>query len=336
MGEDVQSLSLALSVIIPVRNRAADLERAVRALLRSETPPLEILIVDDGSWEPLPAIVQHPCCRVIRLDGKHGSYFARNLAASQARGGILAFIDSDVCVNAETLGRLRRRLSENENLAAVFGKYDQEPAARTFVSQYRNLLHTFMHQTSNPDAHTFWTGCGAIRRRVFEEFGGFATDRMHLRDIELGVRLSQAGRPILLDRTIEVTHLKRWTLRDVVRTDIFFRGANWTEICLRNGGLPNDLNTRMGERASVVLVYLMILCVPAAVMWGSKWLWAEAALFAAYLILSRKILAFLVQARSSGFAIRAIPLHVLYHLCCGAGFLAGLVQLLRRPGGNST
>lgn len=319
-----------------MRNRGADLERAVRALLRSEVTPLEILIADDGSSEPLPAVVRHSSCRVIRLDGKHGSYFARNLAASQARGGILAFIDSDVCVNTETLGRLRRRLSEDEGLAAVFGKYDQEPAARSFVSQYRNLLHTFMHQTSKPDARTFWTGCGAIRRKVFEEFGGFATDRLHLRDIELGVRLSQAGRRILLDRTIEVTHLKRWTLGDVVRTDIFFRGANWTEICLRNGGLPNDLNTRMGERASVVLVYLMILCVAAAVVLGSKWLLAAVPLFAVYLILSRKILAFLAQARSAGFAIRTIPLHVLYHFCCGAGFLAGFAQLLGHPKGNST
>ncbi len=54
-------------------------------------------------------------------------------------------------------------------LTALFGSYDDAPAAPGLVSQYRNLLHHFVHQQGvfrdeiRP-AHTFWTGCGMIRR----------------------------------------------------------------------------------------------------------------------------------------------------------------------------
>jgi hypothetical protein len=63
------------------------------------------------------------------------------------------------------------------DLAAVFGLYDAAPAALRVISQYRNLLHHFVHQNGNPQASTFSAGCGAIRRSVFEQIGGFDEKR---------------------------------------------------------------------------------------------------------------------------------------------------------------
>ena len=322
---------MGLSVIIPVRNGMDDLALSVGAILSSSTPPEEILIVDDGSREPLPGIVQHPLCRVIRTDDNQGSFHARNLAARQAIGGILVFIDSDVCVTSDTLAALQGRLKEDEGLSAVFGRYDEDPAGASLISQYRNLLHSFMHQSSSAAAHTFWTGCGAIRRAVFLRFNGFALDRLYLRDVELGVRLSQAGHCILLDNGIAVKHRKQWTLGSMIRTDVFYRAANWTEICLRSGHLPNDMNVRLSERICVILVYLLGFSLLAAIFGGGLALFGSAAfLFAAYLFASRGMLAFLSRARGWRFTLRAIPLHMLYHLCCGAGLLVGVAQWLSR------
>lgn len=321
--------SLALSVIVPVRDGGQELAQCVAALLKSSVRPTEILIVDDGSRAALPEIVKQAPCRVIRSSQARGSFHARNEGAREARGDVLVFIDSDVCVSDGTLEQIQGRLAEDDALAAVFGRYDEEPSNQGFVSQYRNLLHSFVHRSGNPRASTFWTGCGGIRREVFWEFGGFSLNRSHLRDVELGVRLWQAGRVLLLDRTLEVKHLKRWTLADVVRTDIFYRGANWTEICLRTKYMPNDLNLRMSERFSVVAVYLLAISL-AAGMWApiAAWLPAAVALLAGYLYLSRRFLSFLWRAKGLWFAARAVPLHMVYHLCCGAGFVIGASRWL--------
>ena len=66
-----------------------------------------------------------------------------------------------------------------------------------------------------------------IRRDVFLDLGGFDPElyrRPAIEDIELGYRLTRAGHRIVLARDVLATHLKRWTLADVVRTDIFRRG----------------------------------------------------------------------------------------------------------------
>src|SRR5207244_833451 len=76
------------------------------------------------------------------------------------------------------------------------------------------------------DASTFWAGCGAIRRSVFEEIGGFQAERFRrpsIEDIDLGYRLCGAGHRIRLDPGLQGTHLKRWTLGSIVRPDVACR-----------------------------------------------------------------------------------------------------------------
>ena len=83
------------------------------------------------------------------------------------------------------------------------------------VSQYRNLLHHFVHQEGNPEASTFWAGCGAVRRAAFDAVAGYDEARFRrpsIEDIELGYRLRRAGYRIRLDRDLQCTHLKRWRL----------------------------------------------------------------------------------------------------------------------------
>ena len=63
------------------------------------------------------------------------------------------------------------------------------------VSQYRNLLHHFVHQHGHAEASTFWAGCGAIRRAAFDAVGGFDAARFprpSIEDIELGLSAPRA------------------------------------------------------------------------------------------------------------------------------------------------
>ncbi len=89
---------------------------------------------------------------------------------------------------------IRQVLDENQDVSAVFGSYDDEPAERNFLSQYKNLLHHFVHQEGATDAGTFWAGCGAIRKDMFASVNGFNSEKYpypSIEDIELGIRLKR-------------------------------------------------------------------------------------------------------------------------------------------------
>ena len=115
--------------------------------------------------------------RVLRLADNAGPAAARNHGARHARGEILFFVDADVVVAPGAVEHVMRVLSRDPDVAAVFGSYDASPPQPSIVSQYRNLLHHFVHQEGNPEASTFWAGCGAVRRAVFEAVGGLSTPR---------------------------------------------------------------------------------------------------------------------------------------------------------------
>ncbi|MBI3695733.1 MAG: glycosyltransferase family 2 protein [Acidobacteria bacterium] len=254
-----------ISVIIPVKNGEQDLERCLAALRRSCYTDYECIVVDDGSTDGSAQVAERHACRVIRCAHSRGPAAARNRGAQQARGEVLFFIDADVCVHPDSLARVAEHFTGDPALDALIGSYDESPDSPDFLSQYKNLMHCYVHQSGNQAASTFWSGCGAIRREVFQKYSGFSEDyrRPAIEDIELGYRLTADGRKILLDKDLRVKHLKAWSFWRLIKTDIFDRGIPWTELILRDSNLPNDLNVQISQRISVALVYVMLAAVGA-------------------------------------------------------------------------
>lgn len=309
---------MSVSVIIPVYNAAAHLEKCLSALHAWPAGPLELIVVDDGSTDGSAGVAARFGARVLSTGRRVGPARARNLGAREAKGEILFFIDSDVCVHADTLERVRRDFREDPGLDALIGSYDDSPASRDFLSQYKNLMHSFVHQRGRREACTFWSGCGAIRRSVFLEHAGFdeSYGRPAIEDIELGYRLKSAGRKVILDKDLQVTHLKRWTFWGLIKTDVLDRGVPWTELILRDRHMPNDLNLELSQRVSVALAFLLVgLAVAAVVLWRGYFLLPVLALLV--FLLSAYWLEFAGGRRSPG---------VLW----GIGITAGVVFWLAR------
>jgi GT2 family glycosyltransferase len=266
---------MSVSVIIPVYNAAEHLKACLTRLAQWPAGPLELIVVDDGSTDESADVARSFGARVLSTGGRKGPARARNLGAHAARGEILFFIDSDVCVHEDTLERVRRDFRENPDLDALIGSYDSNPKSPDFISQYKNLMHSFVHQKGRQNACTFWSGCGAIRREVFLKHAGFdeSYGRPAIEDIELGYRLREAGRKMLLDKDLQVTHLKHWTFWNLLKTDVLDRGIPWTELILRDHYMPNDLNLELSQRVSVALAFLLVgLALAAATIWGGFFL----------------------------------------------------------------
>lgn len=271
-SEDTVSMTSAISVVMPAYNGAGHLRRSLKALAASTVRPWEILVVDDGSTDDTHDVAESFGARVLKVAGPNGPAEARNIGALATTGEIVLFIDADVCVAPDTLQRIVKSFEKDPALCAVIGAYDSFPSAPDFLSQYRNLMHSFVHGSHAREVPTFWTGCGAIRRDIFLGHGGFSIGyrRPAIEDIELGYRLSRSGCRIFLDPEIQVTHLKQWTLAGLLKTDILYRGIPWTELILRDRNMPNDLNLEMGQRISVVLTVLLAI-LTAAATWRYGW-----------------------------------------------------------------
>lgn len=323
-----------LTVIVPAHNAAGMLPRTLGALRNSDLPRdrWELVVVDDGSSDETSLVAARYADTVVTLPGKaHGPAYARNRGFEVAGGKIVVFIDADVVVHADTLTRFADLFANRPELGAAFGSYDTNPPASGLISQYRNLIHHYVHHQNAGEVETFWAGAGAIRSEVFAEAGMY--DEWHynkpqIEDIELGARLRKLGYTILLEPSIQVTHLKKWTLSGVIRTDLRDRGIPWARLLMHRGAMMSTgtLNLRWTEKLNTVLVWLAVLLVLATPFLRSLLPLGLALVFVAIVIaLNYPLWAFFARVRGPIFAALVMPAHLMYYLLNGISFGVGLL-----------
>lgn len=311
--------STFVSVVVPVFNGGEDFDRCLGAVLQSDWPDFECIVVDDASTDELAAeIAGRHGARLLRLQQRGGPALARNEGVKVARGEVIFFTDADVLLHPDAISEAMRAFESDADLAAVFGSYDDTPGHGSFLSRYRNLYHHWNHQVSNEEASTFWTGCGAIRRDIFVEMGGFSTDyaRPSIEDIELGYRLRVAGYRIRLLKSMLGTHLKQWKFWDMIRTDIFRRGIPWTELLLRFSSAPPDLNLNLRARIATVSAALLpiVLLLLAFALLPASWALLPVMLIAVIVWAQFDFYRLLSRTTGVGFAIAAVPFQVLFFM----------------------
>jgi len=304
--------------------------------------PTDFIVVHDGPAPPAPAWLERPDVRVIVTAAVRGPAAARNAAAERARGGILFFLDADVEPASDALERVRATLGTDEGPVAVFGAYDDAPAAAGVVSRFRNLLHHHTHVRHPGRARTFWAGCGAVRAAQFHDVGGFdeAYARPSIEDIELGMRVDEMGGEIVLDPALRGKHHKRWTLWSMVATDVWCRAVPWSALLTRTGRLPAALAVDWRNRISGVLALAGLAAATVALGAGRGGIVAAACL-AGVVVLNLDFYRLCHRRGGLGFVLAAVALHMLFFIYSALTFGVVLLRsfgsrLLRRsPGGTA-
>lgn len=294
---------ITVSAIVPATNRPATLGACRAALSAGASVPEEIVVVEEPSD--------------VNAAG------ARNAGARLAEGSVLLFVDADVEVRDDAVARIRSRFEADPGLTALFGSYDDSPSAPGVVSAFRNLLHHHVHQNAPGDATTFWTGLGAVRRDAFESVGGFDETVEFMEDIDLGMRLTAAGARIELDPSVQGTHLKRWSVWSMVRTDFIGRGVPWVLLLLRHRGSTTTLNLGWRHRFSA------LFALAGAVSLIRRRPRAAIASGAALVALNHSFYALLWRRRGPAEATTGVFLHALHHLASLAAVPVGVLLHLR-------
>jgi GT2 family glycosyltransferase len=320
---------LSVSVIVPVHQDGELFRRCLSSLARATPSPNEVILVADGAGDSIGRLAKEFGFKSFKNLTGSGPARTRNAGALHARGDLLFFVDSDVTLPPDTIAKVQTAFAQDPQPAAVIGSYDDKPAARNFLSQYKNLFHHYVHQNSNEEASTFWGACGAIRRDIFLELGGFDEQypRPCIEDIEFGIRIKKAGHRIRLFKMLQCKHLKKWGIRSLLKSDLFDRALPWTELILRDHALINDLNLRLSSRLSVALLFASMSLLIAG-FWRLELAAIALALFAALLAINHRVYRFFFNKRGLWFMIKAIPWHCIYYLCCGLAVAVVLARAL--------
>lgn len=323
-----------LSVVVPVRNGGADFLLALQALALSDLPrqAWELVIVDDASTDETADVAAQYADKLLRLRPRaHGPGYARNRGFELTLGECVAFINADVMVETDTLRNAVTILTHHPDLGAVFGSCGPSPITTHFLSEYRSLVQRYYHRAHAEDACTFSSACGIVRSSVFEAAGGYDEwhfSRRQLEDLELGQRIRALGERIAPHPAVRATHLRRWTLRRMIVTEIFDRAVPWMRLVKRellrapDGSQPR----RRAKNLKIGVSWLAVVC--SALGWFAHSVplaLAALACFAVVLVSTGPQLAFFARERGVGFAILSAPFDVLYYLIAGLGVVMGWI-----------
>lgn len=316
-------MNFSLSIVVAVYNGAEFLRKCLPAIIAAADGETEIVLVDDGSTDNSAAIGKEFGAAVIKLEKQSGAANARNIGVAKSQGDVILFIDADVVIRADTKKKILGIFTENPNVAAVFGSYDDAPDEPGFFSQYRNLMHHFFHQTGSREAETFWSGFGAIRREIFLKVGGFDAEKFEVpavEDIELGYRLREKGYRILLVPELQAKHLKKWTFYSILRTDFWQRAVPWSEIILLKPDVNHDLNAKTSQKISAVSAGFFFLSL-LLIFW--HWWFSVFALgsLATFLYLNKEFYGFFLHRKGFIFTAKVFPMHLFYFFYSSAAFI---------------
>lgn len=329
---------LSVSVIIPVHRVDKAFNKCINSVINALSKNDELIIIADGIDSKSLNFLSDSNIKILSTDKISGPAVARNSGARIAKGDLLFFVDSDVTIPSDAIKNIVLIFRNNDEVKALIGSYDDDPAAPDFFSQYKNLFHHYIHQTSNENASTFWGACGAIRKDIFIELGGYDENysQPSIEDIELGYRLVSEGYKILLCKKLQIKHYKRWNFSSLIKTDFFNRALPWTRLMHRHKRFLNDLNLKSSSRFSVFIIFLFILFISGS-FWLSEFLMLAGTLGLLLLIINFPLYHFFQKKKGLLFSLKVIPLHWLYLLYSGLAFGLGtlLYKLEKLPVSSS-
>jgi glycosyltransferase involved in cell wall biosynthesis len=227
--------SISISVIIPCYNGARFLRDTLQSVLVQTLPPLEVIVVDDGSTDDSAAIAESygPPVRVIRQSNQ-GESVARNRAISEARGEWVAFLDADDLWLPEKLAAQAKLMTPavgavcSWNITRYPGGYEDRHPTRPELFEPGRIMEY------GAPCHISTL---VVRRDIpvlFPAWTSYAEDLVYYLDLRRHTRVAIADQPLVIYRKHPEAQTARPEMAE--RRDDSLR--RWLALNQRN--LPGD------------------------------------------------------------------------------------------------
>lgn len=213
-----------VSVVIPCRDRAGELDVLLRSLRRCAYPLLEVLVVDDSSSAPLDAGAL-PGARVLRTARRVGPAAAKNLGARACAGDYLLFLDSDTELTEPAMVEsMLAVFRDRPDCGIVGGEWIRRDGGwrlplRTFQPDggiATRLVDGPLELTSAVD-HLSSSNL-MISRALFERLGGYwETYDYIMEDADLCAACRAAGLRVYTSSAVSIRHFRSANARSSFR-----------------------------------------------------------------------------------------------------------------------
>ena len=319
-----------VTIIMPIRNEADFIERAIRSVLDNDYPAgkMEILVVDgmsdDGTREIVGELAKADN-RIKILDNPKGiTPAAMNIGIKAAQGDVFVRVDGHVEIPTDFISKSVRCLHEHPK-AWVAGGYIKT-VADSFVGR---AIAAAMQSPIGVGNSRFRLGdyegwvdtlaFGAHHKWVVDKIGWFDEELVRNQDDEFNLRIILAGGKIWMSKAIQSTYFSRGSLRKLWKQ--YFQYGFWRIRTLQK-------HKRLASfRQLVPLLFILSLLSLGSVGFLWKPLWILLAIEAALYVLALLIGA-LDVGRKSGwrYALPAPVVFAILHFAYGLGSLWGIVR----------
>lgn len=193
-------------VIIPHYNDVARLRRCLSALTKSDARGVDILVVDNGSTEPLDQVKgDFPQVRFVTEAGK-GAALARNRGVRESRAECLIFLDADCVPAPDWLAAAMRACGKADIIGGAIDVFDETPPPRSGAEAFETVF-AFNYKEYIENKGFSVTANLVTTRRVFDAVGPFLNGVSE--DAEWCHRARAKGFGLALDETLRVSHPTR-------------------------------------------------------------------------------------------------------------------------------
>ena len=339
------------SIIIPYYNSSATIAPLLDSIATSKhIPPLEVIIVDDASEEPLQKTsFERPRLsklniRVIVFAKNRGPAVARNRGAEQARGKFLIFLDSDVVLFPDALANLYKIYQDDPDIMAVTGVWAKQQKTTKFFPNFKALRDWsyWIHERDRSGYYyLFSTRIASIKRAVFLRLKGFNETYAGplVEDIEFTYRVARRY-AIIFAPTVRVHHEFEdfWP----IAKKYFWRSYYWTKLYQKRkkfDPVATTLQEAVTALSGVGVVVLSFIVPIVGVMSYELRVKIDVIHYLFFIILTsylltllihtlliRTFLVFVYQEKGMWFAIRSFFMGLVLYCFIATGALWGRVK----------
>jgi len=226
------------SIIVPVYNRENFIKACLDSILNQTMEDYEIIVIDDGSTDGTRKVLEgitDAKVKILYNPTNKGLSYSRNRGVREAKGELVAFIDSDCIADERWLENLTKPFSWDPSIMMVGGN-TVDPAP----SNYWELVNKGKDFIASVSGYTKKViGCNMASRRFFLIKNKFDEDLSRAADdLDIAIRCRRKGYKIYFTAAALITHYQRSTFYATVRQQFFYGHQN-AQARIKNRKFPH-------------------------------------------------------------------------------------------------